>query len=165
MGRRLLAVLAGAVVAAGIMSALDFWQQRLMDQLRREEAEAAVNDMIAAAEHRIAAALASLDELAQAGIESCRGHHLGALRRVAGANPWIKDVIVAEAGAIRCSATEALAGRRELAAALAAGGEGPRLAVLNPGERDAQLLVIRPGGGAFCLRRSRQARAATGSGC
>jgi sensor c-di-GMP phosphodiesterase-like protein len=151
--KRLLAVVIGIVVAAAAMMAFAFWVQGLIERRGKEEVELAARQSIHLAEVRIDAALATLADLAKAGIDTCRGSHADALRQAEFFNPSVKEIsIVGPDGRLVCTSSGAALGPRAvLASHPLADARNVTLEVVRVGDQQTMVRLTRREDGAAGL--------------
>ena len=103
--RKLLAAIAIGVVLAGPpVAALNIWLGGLVERQGREELDVAARRHMVLSEARIARTVATLDELAARGIDSCRITHVDALRQATFGTAPVKELsIVAPDGRTLCT--------------------------------------------------------------
>src|SRR5689334_20764951 len=102
--RKIIAVVAGMLIAGVPMAALNFWLDSFVERQGRNEVEAAAKRVIALADYRVGRAMATLDELATRGVASCRPDHLEAMRAANLATSPVKEMaILSPAGKTLCS--------------------------------------------------------------
>lgn len=102
--KKLLAALAGVVLAGTPMLAFHYWLNGAIERQGWEEVDSAARRTIALAEARLDRVIAGLDELSRREIDTCRGAHLDTLRQVTFAITPIKEFsIVASDGHTTCS--------------------------------------------------------------
>ena len=96
--KRLIAVLFGVVLAAGPLIAFDFWLGDLVERQAQEDSVSLANRSIQLAEARISRTVASLNELAGRGVESCAPEHRELMRRAVLATVPVKDIQLLDGG-------------------------------------------------------------------
>jgi sensor c-di-GMP phosphodiesterase-like protein len=117
IGSKLTAATVGAFLAAVPALALHSWLDNLAMRQGQTEAEVSAQRVIALAETRISRAVATLDDLAELGVASCRSDHVQALKRANFATGPVKEFsLAAPDGSTLCSDIETTAGDRTLIA-------------------------------------------------
>ncbi len=114
--KKIAAVLIGVLLAGAGLAVLNYWERWFIANQGHDAVSSAAAQKIALAENRIDRVLATLDELARQGIESCRLAHLEAMRKAVFANVMIKEISVIGAdGETVCSTSgPAVDGRKML---------------------------------------------------
>lgn len=92
--QKVVAVVVGVLSASAGLFALGHWQDQLIVSQAHETVELAAARKLALAENRIARVIATLDDLARQGIDSCRSTQLDALRKAVFSNVMIKEIAV-----------------------------------------------------------------------
>ncbi|MGE3869924.1 MAG: CSS-motif domain-containing protein, partial [Pseudorhodoplanes sp.] len=112
------AAILGALLAGLPMLALHAWLDELALRQGQGEAETVARRTISLAETRIGRAVATLDDLADLGVASCRADHVQALKRSNFATGPVKEFsLVAPDGSTLCSDMESTVSDRTLNAA------------------------------------------------
>ena len=113
--RKIVAVVIGVLLIGTPLIAFDFWLGGLIDRQGQEEVETSAKRAIALAESRIAQVIGALDELAAAGVDSCRGNNIDVMRYAAFDTTPAKEIAVVNPdGQTICSQHGLQIGPREL---------------------------------------------------
>ena len=100
----LLAIAIGVALSVPSVAVLNLWLSSLAEWRDREELEMAARRSMALAEGRISRTLATLDDLAARGTDSCRASHIDTMRQATFATIPIKELsIVTADGRTSCS--------------------------------------------------------------
>ena len=113
--KNLLAIVAGAVLAAGPLLAFNYWLNRLIDRQGQEEIDTSASRAISLAEARVNSVTEALDALATQGVEACRPSQIEAMRYAAFDAIPIKELsIVASDGQTLCTHLGLPIGQRKI---------------------------------------------------
>ena len=113
--KNVVAILAGVFLAGAGLWALDFWEARFIESRGQEAVASAAARKLALAENRIDRVLATLNELAQQGIQSCSLAHLEAMRKAVFANVMIKEIsVLGTDGQAVCTTSGLAVGARKI---------------------------------------------------
>jgi sensor c-di-GMP phosphodiesterase-like protein len=96
-GKLLVAIGIGVALAGPPVLALNYWLSSLVERQGRYELEQSARRHMVLAERRVASVIATLDDLAARGIDSCRAPHLDAMRQTTFAATPIKELSVVSA--------------------------------------------------------------------
>ncbi len=108
--QKVVAVVAGVLLAGAGLLAFNWLLDQVIARQAHQEVESAALRKLALAENRIDRVVATLDDLAGQGIDSCRPAQLDALRRAVFSNVMIKEISwIASDGKAACS-TSGLSG-------------------------------------------------------
>ncbi|MGE3145156.1 MAG: EAL domain-containing protein [Pseudorhodoplanes sp.] len=145
------AAILGALLAGLPMLALHAWLDELALRQGQGEAETVARRTISLAETRIGRAVATLDDLADLGVASCRADHVQALKRSNFATGPVKEFsLVAPDGSTLCSDMESTVSDRTLIAAQKLAARSDLMLELvrigDRGERFVRLRRETPGG-------------------
>lgn len=144
-GNKAFAATVGALLAAVPMLGFHAWLDNLAMRQGQSEAEASARRTISLAEIRIGRAVATLEDLAELGVASCRPDHVQALKRSNFATGPVKEFsLVAPDGSTLCSDMETTVGDRTLLASqkLTARAD-TMLDVVRIGDRGERFVRIR----------------------
>jgi len=145
--KKVLAVLAGVVLAGAPMSAFNLWLNNVVDNQGQDQAAAAAKRTIAVADARLGRTIAGLDELIRQGVDSCQAAHVEALRRAAFLLTPVKELSVVDPdGETLCTDHGLLLGPRKIVSAQRVASDGELLIeVMQLGDRkDSVIRVRRP---------------------
>lgn len=143
--KRLIAVLFGVVLAAGPLVAFDFWLGDLVERQAQEDSVNLANRSVQVAEARISRAVASLNELAGRGVDSCTPAQRDLMRRSVLAAVPVKNIQLLDAdGRLMCSPLGAIAEQQEVVAGEPLANEpGFMLEIVRGGEAERFVRVRR----------------------
>jgi sensor c-di-GMP phosphodiesterase-like protein len=147
----LVAITIGVVLAGPPVAALNIWLGGLVERQAQDELEQSVRRHMALSEARIARAVEALDQLAAAGVDSCRTGHVEALRQATFRTVPVKELsIVSANGRTLCAdvgnPSEA---RRVVSSEPLAPGHRDLLEIVSlDGRAENWIRIRRPGAGA-----------------
>ena len=122
----LVAIGIGVALASPPVLALNYWLSSLVERQGREELEQSARRHMVLAEVRVARAIATLDELAARGVDSCRAPHVDAMRQATFAAMPVKELsVVAPDGRTLCTDVGNQPEQRQVLV-VRAGGRGQR---------------------------------------
>lgn len=102
--KKIIAVVAGVLIAGVPMATLNYWLGGFVERQSQNEIDSVAKRAIALVDYRIGRAVTVLDDLAAAGVASCRADHLDALRDANLKASPIKELsILAPDGRTLCS--------------------------------------------------------------
>jgi sensor c-di-GMP phosphodiesterase-like protein len=102
--KKLIAVLAGALIAGVPMGLFNYWLNNLILEQTRDDVDSTARRSITLAEGRIGLAMNAVEDLARRGITTCGPEHMDALRRANLDHSGIAEFsIVDQAGRTLCS--------------------------------------------------------------
>jgi sensor c-di-GMP phosphodiesterase-like protein len=145
IGKNIAAIVVGAVLAGAPTLAFYHWLDSLAMRQGENEVEASARRFVALAEARIGRAIATLDDLAELGVASCRADHVDALKRANFANGPVKEFsLVSPEGQTLCSDMETSVDNRALLASQTIPAR-PNMAldVIRIGDRGQRFVRIR----------------------
>ncbi len=140
-----MAIVAGVLLAGSPVAAFNLWLNGLVERQGQEEVDLSVQRTIALAESRIIRVMATLDGLAERGVDSCRPVNLEAMRQATFATISVKEIsIVAADGRTLCTEFGAPFDQRKLVSSeKVAEGSNVLLELLQVGERPGNMVRIR----------------------
>jgi sensor c-di-GMP phosphodiesterase-like protein len=143
--KELLAVLIGVALAGVPMGAFNLWLNYFIEQQGQDEVISVARRSIAMADTRLARLVASLDDLAQRGIVTCRPAHIEALRQANFATTPIKELsIIDPAGETLCTDLGLPLGIRKLVVSQPLTADGKLVIdVVNLGDRRESMIRVR----------------------
>jgi sensor c-di-GMP phosphodiesterase-like protein len=113
--RNIVAIVVGVLLTGAPLIAFEFWLGGLIDRQGHEEVETSAKRAMALAESRITQVLGALEELAAAGVDSCRGNNIDAMRYAAFDTTPVKEIAVVNSdGQTICAQHGLQLGPREL---------------------------------------------------
>lgn len=144
--KKIIAVVAGMLIAGVPMAMLNFWLESFVERQGQNEIDSAAKRTIALVDYRVGRAMAALDDLAASGVASCRPDHLEALRA---ANLGIGELkefsILAADGHMLCSDLGAASDERVVLATQAITARPDAiLELIQIGETNKFIRVQRP---------------------
>ena len=144
--KRVIAILAGVILAGAGLWALNFWEERFIESRGQEAVASAAARKLALAENRVDRVLATLDDLAQQGIQSCSLAHLEAMRKAVFANVMIKEISVIGAdGQPACTTSGLAAGARKVLSSQQAASPAAHMwiDIFNFGDAKEKIMRVR----------------------
>jgi sensor c-di-GMP phosphodiesterase-like protein len=145
--KKVLAVLAGVVLAGVPLGAFNLWLNGVVDSQGQDEADSAAKRAIAVADARLSRTIAGLDELTRQGVDSCQSAHVEALRQAVFSITPVKELSVVDPdGETLCTDHGLPLGKRRIVAGQRVVPNGEVLIeVMQLGERkDSMVRVRRP---------------------
>jgi sensor c-di-GMP phosphodiesterase-like protein len=141
--RKLIAIVAGVVLAGVPLIVFDFWLDRLVESQGREEVATGARRAISLAEARLNQTIGALDDLAGKGVNSCQPNDIEAMRNAAFNTSIVKEVaIIGPDGRTLCTHLGASLGERKVITSEPLNGaEGYMLDIIQTasGQRMVQL--------------------------
>ncbi|HVY57735.1 MAG TPA: EAL domain-containing protein [Xanthobacteraceae bacterium] len=89
-----MAVILGIVLAGAPVIGFQYWLQNLIERQGQNEVEVSAKRAVSLADARIGRVVQSLEELAEAGIDSCSGDHLDVLHQTAFTTSPLKELSI-----------------------------------------------------------------------
>src|SRR5689334_25075071 len=90
--KHIIAMAAGVILAVTPLLALDLWISRLIEQQSIEDVSTSAKRAITLAESRVSEVLSTLDNLANAGVNSCSPAHIAMMRQAAFSTTPAKEI-------------------------------------------------------------------------
>jgi sensor c-di-GMP phosphodiesterase-like protein len=113
--RKIIAIVIGVLLTSAPLIAFDFWLGSLIDRQGRDEVETSASRALALAESRVTQVIDALKKLTVAGVNSCRGDNIDAMRYAAFETTPVKEIsIVSPDGRTICAQHGLQLGPREL---------------------------------------------------
>jgi sensor c-di-GMP phosphodiesterase-like protein len=131
--KNIIAMVAGALLAGGPLIAFDYWVSRAVERQSVENVTAWATRVLALSDARVAQAIAALDALAQAGVDSCSAANLDLMRNQVFATVPIKEIsLLTSAGSVMCASGGGSSdGRQVLQGEELPGASGFRIEVVS----------------------------------
>ena len=137
--KNIFAIVVGVLIAGAPLLAFDLWLSGLIDRQGQEEVDTSAKRAIALAEFRVTQVIATLDDLAARGVDSCRPDDIEAMRQATFDTAPIKEIaIVGPDGQTLCTDLGLPLGERKVVASEPlAGASGYSLDIIQLEQRPA----------------------------
>jgi sensor c-di-GMP phosphodiesterase-like protein len=113
--RKIIAIVIGVLLTSAPLIAFDFWLGGLIDRQGQDEVETSASRALALAESRVTQVIGALEKLTTAGVNSCRGDNIDAMRYAAFETTPVKEIsIVSPDGRTICAQHGLQLGPRQL---------------------------------------------------
>jgi sensor c-di-GMP phosphodiesterase-like protein len=148
--RKLIAIAVGILFAGAPIAGLNFWVDGLLVRQSANDVETFARRSINLADIRLGSALATLDALAERGVDGCRPDQVEAIKAASLSAAWVKQIsVVGAAGQPLCSDL-ALPGLVKVVAARKVRNSDAEIEVVQIGDPEKRMVRLRrpvgPGG-------------------
>jgi sensor c-di-GMP phosphodiesterase-like protein len=148
--QHIIAVVLGAVLAGAPLLLFDYWLSRAIQRQAGDEVTTSAQRVIALADARVSQVVTALDGLVAAGVRSCTGADLDAMRRAVFVTPPLKEIAMVDPdGGTRCTHFGTLYGQRVAVSSEPLASSNYLIEVVEVADRDRRVRIRRQPAGDY----------------